>query len=47
MPHHHARNLTLELLHARAQVPVDAETNLNSPVKFADVASKETTSFDI
>lgn len=36
----------LKLLHARAQAPVDAETNLSSPVIFAAAATKETTLFD-
>ena len=37
----------LKLLHARAQTPADAEISLNSPVNFADVASKDTASYAI
>lgn len=37
----------LNLLHARARALVDAEINLSSPVIFADVASKGTTSLGV
>jgi hypothetical protein len=40
-------SLTLTALPARAQAPIDAETNLSCHVNFVDAASKYTSSFNI